>query len=283
MSDWLTIEELAKQEGITIDGARKRAQRGQYATKKDGRRTLYRIFTAEQAEAAAEEKKEVSAQSAFLAAKAEKMQLDAERAKVKLHQEKMLLYDDVYLDETSANRLFCTLLKDGAREILKPEQYEAYKKMIEKVYTEFKERYDELRKDYADQLKSTPEILREYSEYANKRYADEKAAEKEREAKQRADISLAELELIRRPFGGDIYCKHYVKIKNASMLSPKATAALLEDFKKDWNELEKAYFKEKDAAFDTASITTEAKLMSLINKYKQKISAIDAEYIKKGE
>lgn len=282
MSQWLTIEELAKQEGISAESARKRAQRGQYERRKDGRRTLYRIFTAEQAEAAAEEKKEVSAQSAFLVAKAEKMKLDAERAKVKLHQEKMLLYDDVYRDDISACKLLCTLLANGAREILKPEQYDAFKKMTENALKTYRERFKELRDEYADQIKSNPEIFGEYVAYAHKKNAEEKAAEKEQKAKRESErkkrpIDLLRAEACNKVFNNEYLSKWYVEIKAKSNLTDKQTADLLDEYRERFDKLG------AKCVLDAEKITNEAGLQDLITEYQAKLDKLTADTLKKGE
>ena len=184
MSDWLTIEELAKQEGITIDGARKRAQRGQYERKKDGRRTLYRIFTGETVDGDGEgvddgkgEGKGVSAQSAYLLAKAKKMQLDAERSELRLNRERLELYDDIRNDEMTAMRLVTDIIREGLSEILSEEQKRQYKKVLEEALKRYRERWKELRADHAEKVKSDVRLLNGYNEYCKQKHDEEQAAE----------------------------------------------------------------------------------------------------------
>jgi leucyl aminopeptidase len=188
MSDWLTIEELAKQEGITIDGARKRAQRGQYATKKDGRRTLYRIYTEDEAAAITDGKAEMSAQSAYLVAKAKKMQLDTEAAEVKLNREKMLLYDSIRTDTLSVIKYAGARLREQV-DFLTDEQKQKYNAAINSAIADAVKRFTEYRNERAK--KATPsenEIEKGYWEYDEKKTQEEtaaaEAAEKERERNQ---------------------------------------------------------------------------------------------------
>jgi hypothetical protein len=185
MSDWLTIEELAKQEGITIDGARKRAQRGQYATKKDGRRTLYRIFTEDEAAAITDGKAEMSAQSAYLVAKAKKMQLDTEAAEIKLNREKMLLYDSIRTDTLSVIKYAGARLREQV-DFLTDEQKQKYNAAINNAIADAVKRFNEFRQERAK--KATPsenEIEKGYWEYDQKKTQEEaaakEAAEKEKE------------------------------------------------------------------------------------------------------
>lgn len=188
MTDWLTIEELAKQEGITIDGARKRAQRGQYATKKDGRRTLYRIYTEDEAAAITDGKAEMSAQSAYLVAKAKKMQLDTEAAEIKLNREKMLLYDSIRADTLSVIKYAGARLREQV-DFLTDEQKQKYNAAINSAIADAVKRFREYRNERAK--KATPsenEIEKGYWEYDEKKTQEEQAAaeaaEKERERNQ---------------------------------------------------------------------------------------------------
>jgi hypothetical protein len=198
MTGWLTIEELAKQEGITIDGARKRAQRGQYATKKDGRRTLYRIYTEGEAAEITEDKAEMSAQSAYLVAKAKKMQLDTEAAEIKLNREKMLLYDSIRTDTLSVIKYAGARLREQV-DFLTEEQKRKYNIAINNAIADAVKRFTEYRQERAK--KATPsenEIEKGYWEYDQKKTQEEtaaaEAAEKERERK-RTPKTLNEIKL----------------------------------------------------------------------------------------
>ena len=201
MNDWLTIEELAKQEGITVDGARKRAQRGQYAKKKDGRRTLYRIFTEEESAAITDGKAEVSAQSAYLVAKAKKMQLDTQTAELKLNREKMLLYDSIRTDTLAAIKYAGELFRTELADFLTEEQKRKYSAAIDTVFKQTVKRFNEFRQERAKE--ATPaenELEKGYWEHFEKKTKEEiKAKEAEerekakKEAERRANMTLDEI------------------------------------------------------------------------------------------
>lgn len=134
MSDWLTIEELAKREGIEKETARKRAQRGQYDRMKDGNRTLYRILTGEGEaseedgegegegdgmgeESAAEKPPKSSTNSDYYAARARKMAAEAERAEIKLNRDRLILYDEIRGDCLSIIHAFTANVREGLDQI----------------------------------------------------------------------------------------------------------------------------------------------------------------------
>ena len=280
MSDWLTIEELAKHEGLTVESARKRAQRGQYERKKDGRRTLYRIFTAEQIEAAAEEKEEVSAQAAFLAAKSKKMQLDAERAALKLNREKMILYDEIFRDQNACLMAFCSIVRDGVMQMFTPEQGEQYNKLLSDATAQYAQTRKELREQYAEEIKSDPSLFEGYAEYEIKKHQERKKAEEERISKRKNEHKTLETlrtEGLHKIFSNEYFCECYTEIQSKSNLTDKATAALLAEYRERYDKLA-AHF-----TLAAEKIKNEDGLSELIKEYTQKRNALTADTLKKGE
>lgn len=248
MSDWLTIEELAKQEGITVDGARKRAQRGQYAKKKDGRRTLYRIFTEDEAAEITDGKAEVSAQSAYLAAKARKMQLDAEAAELKMNREKMLLYDSIRTDTLSVIKYALELFRSETADILTNEQKRKYHATEESVMKQAIERFKDFRKGrMKTATPSEAELEAGYWAYDQKKTQEENAkreAEEREQARKRAEryasMTLEEIDRDEIYKFRDYYDKILFMQQPTHEEAQNFQAAELE-LERDW------YFATKDA------------------------------------
>ena len=184
-SEWLTGEELAKKEGISLDGVRKRAQRGQYQKKKEGRRTLYKPFKAGETP----EKKEGggggtnSAQAVYLAAKARKMELDAQAAELRLNREKLLLYDEIREDASSALKYGLSLLREIHEELVPRDKWPELRERVGEITEKVLERWGEFRAERAKKATPFDISLREgYEDYSSRKAAEERAEEKKREA-----------------------------------------------------------------------------------------------------
>lgn len=184
--EWKTIEELAKDEGIKIDCARKRAQRGQYARKKEGRTYLYKPITEESAKEAAEAVKkeagELSAQSAYLVAKAKKMQSDADYAEIKLNRERLLLYDEIRGDNIAMIQAFIMALREGIERTLDKATADKLQPVCEEAIAAAIERMNDLR-----EARKVTKLEAGYYEYCASKGEEEHAASEARKKKEEAD------------------------------------------------------------------------------------------------
>jgi len=187
--EWQTIEELAKAEGIKIDCARKRAQRGQYARKKEGRTYLYKPITEETAKEAAEAVKkeagELSAQSAYLVAKAKKMQADADYAEIKLNRERLLLYDEIRGDNIAMIQAFTATLREGIERTIDKATADKLQPILEESIKAATERANDLR-EARQSTKFNADLEAGYYDFCAMKNEEEKAASEARKEKEEA-------------------------------------------------------------------------------------------------
>ena len=216
MSDWLTIEELAKREGIEKETARKRAQRGQYDRMKDGSRTLYRIRDGEASEEdgdegdgmgeepAAEKPPKSSTNSDYYAARARKMAAEAERAEIKLNRDRLILYDEIRGDCLSIIQAFTANVREGLDQIgLDNATASKLDRFFEEAYKKALDRAQELREgrqgsEFEADLKAG------YYAFSEKKDKEEEAAklarkkaEEEERKRREASLTLEDFRLKR--------------------------------------------------------------------------------------
>ena len=234
-TEWLTGEELAKKEGISLDGVRKRAQRGQYQTKKEGRRTLYKPFPAD----GKPEKKEGggggthSAQAVYLAAKARKMELDAQAAELRLNRERLLLYDEIREDATSALNYGISLLREIHEELIPREKWPELERRIKEIGPQVAERWEEYRAERAKNKATYNAELREGYEDFSRAKAAEERAEEAKKKKNKKPLNLETVRLIASSNIRDRYTERLVSIKG------EAGPAKASEFDREYTELDK--------------------------------------------